>query len=76
MDYPERLNGIKLNNTSKELECENKNRIKECKVTQAHFTKNGDYNTYIDNSFGYVLIAYEIPTIKVTLKEGSDSDSD
>ena len=76
IDYPERVTGIKLNYTSKELECENKNRIKECKVTQAHFTKNGDYNTYIDNSFGYVLIAYEIPTIKVTLKEGSDSDSD
>ena len=76
IDYPERVTGIKLNNTSKELECENKNRIKECKVNQAHFTKNGDYNTYIENSLGYVIAAYEIPTIKVTLKEGSDSDSD
>ena len=76
MDYPERLSGIKLNNTSKELECENKNRIKECKVNQAHFTKNGDYNTYIDNSFGYILETYEISTIKVTLNEGSDPDSD
>ena len=76
IDYPERVTGIKLNNTSKELECENKNGIKECKVTQAHFTKSGDYNTYFDNSFGYVLVAYEIPTIKVTLKEGPYSDSD
>ena len=73
-DYPERLNNIRLNKYSSGLECEDKNHIKECKVTQAHFTKNGDYNTYIDNSFGYTIISYEIPTIKVTLKEGSDSD--
>jgi len=73
-DYPERLNSIRLNNLSSGLECEDKIGIKECKVTQAHFTKNGDYNTFIDNSLGYTLILYEIPTIKVTLKEGSDSD--
>ena len=68
-DYPERLTSIKLNNDSpSELECKNLNRIKECKVTQDHFTKNGEYYTYHDNSLGSKSISYEVSTVKVTMK--------
>ena len=75
-EYPERLTGIKLNNdSSSELECKNKKGVKECIVTQNHFEKSGDYYTYHDNSFGYKSISYEITTIKVTLKNKSDSES-
>ena len=38
----------------------NKIGIKECTITQSHFTKSGNYYTYYDNSFGYQSISYEI----------------
>ena len=73
--YPERLLGIKLNkDSSSELECKNKMGVKECNVTQSHFTESGDYYTYHDSSLGDLLISYEIPTIKVTLKEGEEEE--
>ena len=72
-DYPERLTSIKLNNnSSSELECKNINRIKECKVAQDHFSKNGEYYTYHDNSLGYKSISYEVSTIKVTMKTNTN----
>ena len=74
-DYPERLTSIKLNNdSSSELECKNLNRIKECKVTQDHFTKNGEYYTYHDNSLGSKSISYEVSTIKVTMKVNTNPE--
>ena len=69
-DHSERLKGIKLNNdSSSELECTNKNKIKECTVPSNHFTKSGLYYTYYYNSFGFETISYEVPTIKIVLKE-------
>ena len=74
-DYPERLTSIKLNNdSSSELECTNLNGIKECKVTQDHFTKNGDYHTYHENSLGYNSISYEVSTIRVTMKTNTNPE--
>ena len=68
-DYPERLNGIKLNNDSTfELECYNRLGIKECHVNETHFIESGDYYTYYQNSLGNKLISYEIPKIKVILR--------
>ena len=68
-DYPEKLNGIKLNNDSKfELECFNRIGIKECYVNETHFMESGDYYTYYQNSFGIKSISYETPKIKVILK--------
>ena len=69
-EHPERLKGIKLNNDSlSALECTNKNKIKECTVPSNHFTKSGLYYTYYNNSFGLETISYEVPTIKIVLKE-------
>ena len=69
-DYPEKLNGIKLNNDSSfELECVNRIRIKECYVNQTHFNKSGYYYTYYQTSFEYESISYETPLIKVILYE-------
>ena len=76
-ENPQLLKGIKLNNeSSTELVCSNKIGIKECTITQSHFTKSGNYYTYYDNSFGYQSISYEIPTIKVTLKINSSDSND
>ena len=73
IEYPEKLNGIRLNNDSlSELKCSNKIGIKECIVTNDHFNSNGDYYTYHENSLGYKLISYEISTIKVIIKEKED----
>ena len=50
-NYPERLNGIKLNNDSLlELECVNRIGIKECFINQTHFTESGNYYRYYHNS--------------------------
>ena len=69
-DYPERLNGIKLNNDSSfELECFNRIRIKECYVNQTHFDESGEYYTYYQTSFGYESISLETQKIKVILYE-------
>ena len=69
-DYPERLEGIKLNpSASDKLNCENKNGFKECNVSKNHFYKNGYYYTYYNNSLGNESIAYEASTVKIILKE-------
>ena len=76
---PKLFTGIKLNFDSADLPCSKNNDIKECTVTQSHFTKSGDYYTYHDNhdgKYGVKSISYEITTIKVILKNKSDLDSE
>ena len=69
-EYPERLNGIKLNNDSSfELSCENKIWYKECTVNKTHFTKSGYYYTYHNNYLGSKTISYEVPLIHVIIEE-------
>ena len=69
-EYPERLKGIQLNNESKyELDCKNKIWYKECYIDEAHFTRNGYYYTYHSNNLGFKVISYEVPPIKVILKD-------
>ena len=76
-DYPERLEGIKLNpSASDKLNCENKNGFKECNVPQNHFNKDGYYYTYYNNSLGNESIAYETSTVKIILKQNIPIDSD
>ena len=70
VEYPEKLQGIKLNNDSSfELECQNKGKIKECTVPKSHFTSNGDYYTYYTNTEGFKSISYEISKIHVILED-------
>ena len=72
--------GVKLNyNSTSDLNCNTKNNTMECIVNQSHFSKSGDYYTYHENYYGnYKLksISYEIPTIKVILKNSSDSEKE
>ena len=72
--------GVKLNyNSTSDLNCNTKNNTMECIVNQSHFSKSGDYYTYHENYYGnYRLksISYEIPTIKVILKNSSDSEKE
>ena len=76
-ENPEKLIGIKLNNDSTtELECKNRNNIKECTVPQSHFKESGNYYTYYNNSLGNKIISYEIPKIQVTLKKKEDGGSE
>ena len=76
-DNPSFLEKIKLNiNSDTELDCENKEGEKECKVTQSHFTKNGEYYTYHYTGTSDKLISYEITTIKITLKPTTEKDTD
>ena len=76
VDDPDKLEGIKLNNDSSfELECQNKNGIKECIVPKTHFTSNGDYYTYYTNSRRYKSISYEISKIHVIIENDDDSKS-
>ena len=50
-DNPDKLIGVRLNyDSSSDLECPNKNGVKECIVPKSHFTKSGDYYTYYGNS--------------------------
>ena len=68
-EYPERLKGIQLNNESKlELYCKNRKWYKECYIDETHFTRNGYYYTYHSNNLGLKIISYEVPPIKVMLK--------
>ena len=74
-ENPEFLEYIKLNNdSSSQLDCVNKIGIKECIVPKNHFSKSGYYNVYYNNSFGKMMIIYEIPKINVLLEVG-DSGS-
>ena len=76
VDNPDKFKGIKLNNDSSfELECQNKNGIKECIVPKTHFTSNGDYYTYYTNSRRYKSISYEISKIHVIIENDDDSKS-
>ena len=69
-ENPEKLNGIKLNSDSAtDLDCVNKNNVKECIVPQSHFNESGYYYTYYTNSLGDKVISYEIPKIQITLKK-------
>ena len=69
-ENPERLTGIKLNeSSSSELECTNKPWYKECIVDKSHFTKSGNYYTYHSNHKGTKTIAFEAPMINVITKE-------
>ena len=66
-------------NSTTELECINKNNIKECTVPKTHFTESGSYYTYYDNSLGNKSISYEISKIDVNLKKedgNKDTDTD
>ena len=72
VDNPDNLIGIQLNNDSSiELECQNKNGIKECIVPKNHFTTSGDYYTYYTNTFENKSISYEIPKIHVIIGGGN-----
>ena len=54
-ENPQLLKGIKLNNeSSTELVCSNKIGIKECTITQSHFTKSGNYYTYYDSGNRFI----------------------
>ena len=76
-EYPERLTAIRLNKSSKtELICSNKNGLRECIVTKDHFTKSGLYNTYHNCIQEYYLVSYEIPKIKVILKENDKNEEE
>ena len=76
-EYPERLNGIKLNSdSSSELNCTNKNWYKECTVNKIHFKKNGYYYTYHTNHQNSKTISYEAPMINVIFEpETKDDDN-
>ena len=80
VENPEKLTGVKLNpNSTTDLECINKNNIKECTVPKTHFTESGSYYTYYDNSLGTKSISYEISKIDVNLKKedgNKDTDTD
>ena len=70
---PEELNHIKLNdNSTSELECINKHKIKKCTVPQSNFNNSGYYYTYHINSLGNKVIFYEIPKIQIILKKKED----
>ena len=70
IEKPETIKGIKLNSESpSELSCSNKIWYKECTVWKNHFTNNGIYYTYHSIDQDIFTISYEIPPIKVTLKE-------
>ena len=74
---PNKLTGIKLNNDSTtELDCTDKNGIKECTVPQSHFKEPGYYYTYYTNSLGDKVISYEIPKIQITLKKDDGGQTD
>ena len=77
---PNIFSGIKLNyNSTSDLDCYTRNNTKECIVTESHFSKSGDYYTYHEDyrgQYGLKSISYEIPTIKVILKNKSDSETD
>ena len=76
-ENPEKLKGLKLNNESSfELDCEDKIWYKECSINQSHFSKNGSYYTYHSNHKGGKTISYEIPQIKITLVKENETPTD
>ena len=76
-EYPERLNGIKLNiNSPFELNCTNKPWFKECIVNKDHFTKSGYYYTFHSNHKGSKTISYEAPLINVINQEQLEPEKD
>ena len=69
-EYPEKLDGIKLNNLSSfDLKCTDKPWYKECMVNKTHFTKSDYYYTLHSNHKGAKTISYEVPMINVIIKE-------
>ena len=69
-EYPEKLDGIKLNNLSLfDLECTDKPWYKECIVNKTHFIKSGYYYTLHSNHKGTKTVSYETSMINVILKE-------
>ena len=78
-DNPSKLGRIKLNINSEYLFCRDYEDygIKECYIQENYFSQGGEYYTYHENSLGENVTLYEIPTIKVILKnEHSESGPD
>jgi hypothetical protein len=76
-ENPEKLKGLKLNNESSfDLDCEDKIWYKECSLNKTHFSKNGSYYTYHTNHKGGKTISYEIPQIKITLEKKDENPSE
>ena len=69
VENPEKLKGLKLNNDSEsELECIDKNEIKQCTIPKSHFNESGEYYTYYLNSANSRVILYEVEKIKIILE--------
>ena len=69
VENPEKLKGLKLNNDSEsELECIDKNEIKQCTIPKSHFNESGEYYTYCLNSANSRVILYEVEKIKIILE--------
>ena len=68
MRFPENTQGIRLNATSEELECEQSdNNTKVCNVTKGHFSANGSYYIHYLNGDGKLITFYDISPILVSL---------
>ena len=68
VDNPEKLKGLKLNNDSdQELECEDKNGLKQCNISKSHFKKGRYYYTYYINSYNSSAILYNVDKIRIIL---------
>ena len=66
-------------NTNNELYCSARKTFLECSVDSYYFTQSGNYYTYHSVSSSYTttkIIAYEVPSVKVTLAKRNDDDND
>ena len=66
-------------NSNNELYCSARETFLECSVYNYYFTQSGNYYTYHSVSSSYTttkIIAYEVPSVKVTLAKRNDDDDD
>ena len=64
-------------NSNNELYCSARETFLECSVHSYYFTQSGNYYTYHSVSSSYTttkIIAYEVPSVKVTLAKRNDDD--
>ena len=68
LENQDKFIGIKLNNKSeKELICNYREGITQCRVPKGHFKESGYYYTYYKNNYGTSSIIYEIEKVKIIL---------